>query len=118
MLSSMFYDWNAFDDLIRQSFEAMTARVVHSDKGVGYEFDLPGVKEEDIDVTVESGILTVKGERNGRTMTKSITLPRTIDVSGAEAQYDNGVLQLVFPLSEAAKPRRIELKNSSAKELT
>lgn len=118
MLSSMWNDWNAFDNLMRDAFEPVAVRRHRNDSGVGYEFDMPGCEEDSLEITFESGVLTVKGERSGRTMIRSITVPRSLDWNNAEANYRNGVLRVAMPLSEEAKPRRIEIKRQEHKELT
>lgn len=116
MLSSMWYDWDAFDRLVREAFEAVNVHSRRTDDGIGYEFDLPGVSEDDIDITFDSGTLTVRGERNGRTMIRTVSVPNTVEVDKAEAEYKNGVLRIAMPIAEAAKPKRIQVRKQ--KELT
>ena len=87
------------------------------------EAQLPGMRPEDIDVSIEHGTLTIRGEfqnederkdrnyvmreyRRGSFM-RSLRLPETIDPDAADARFENGVLRLMFPKSEKAKPRRI-----------
>jgi HSP20 family protein len=119
MLSSILYDWDMFDNLMHEAFGAVPVSTRRNDQGIGYEFDLPGVAEEDIEVTVENNVLTIKGERNGRSMLRSITLPRTINSERLEARYQNGVLQILAPYAESAKPRKLEINSSKKpKEIT
>jgi len=87
------------------------------------EFDLPGVSPESIDLDVERNVLTVKAERvprNGdweRLATERVTgafsrqlvLGDNLDLEHIEASYDGGVLRLVVPVAERAKPRKIEI---------
>ena len=92
------------------------------------EAQLPGIKPEDIDVTVEQGVLTIRGEtkaeeerkernylirehRAGR-FSRSLRLPATYDPDACQADFEHGVLRLSFPKSEAAKPRRIQIGGS------
>lgn len=89
------------------------------------EAHLPGLKPDDLDVNVERGVLTISGrteaeqerkERNyllrekrvGR-FTRSVQLPASYTADPSEATFDQGVLRLVFPKAEEAKPRRIQL---------
>lgn len=89
------------------------------------EAHLPGMKPEDINVSVENGVLTISGEtkseeerqernyllrekRSGR-FTRSVHLPPTYAPDPSEAKFDHGELRLVFPKAESAKPRRIEI---------
>ena len=87
---------------------------------------LPGVKPEDIDITIEEGLLTLKAEGKGerednylirerRTgkFHRTLRLPDTVDVDKAETNYDNGVLTLKFPKLEAKKAKKLELKVSA-----
>ncbi len=89
------------------------------------EAHLPGLKAEDLEVQVEQGMLTISGrteaeqerkERNylvreqrmGR-FTRSLQLPPSYNTENCESQYEHGVLRLVFPKAEEAKPRRIQI---------
>lgn len=86
--------------------------------------ELPGVKKEDISVTVEGGVLRISGEsksehedkENGRVIrqerhygqyVRSLRLGAEVDEQKAKAHYKDGVLELVLPKAESVKPRRI-----------
>jgi HSP20 family protein len=87
--------------------------------------ELPDMTREDIDVTVENFVLTVKGEkkladevkeeqfhhieRRYGAFSRSFSLPRTVDSSKVAAEYKNGVLTVRLPLREEAKPRQIKV---------
>ncbi len=87
------------------------------------ELDLPGVRPDSIDVDVERNVLTVRAERlpgNGDwqllaaerthgTFSRQLVLGDNLDAERIEATYDAGVLRLVVPVAEKAKPRRIEV---------
>ena len=94
------------------------------------EAHLPGMKPDDINVNVERGVLTISGnaesggespgrnyllreKRSGR-FSRSLQLPATYTADPSEASFEHGVLRLVFPKAEEAKPRRIQL-NSGAR---
>ena len=90
------------------------------------EFDLPGVSRESIDLDVERNVLTVRAERlpgNGdwemlaserpRGMfSRQLVLGDNLDLDRIEAAYEGGVLRLVVPVAEKAKPRKIEVSGS------
>ncbi|GAA0968575.1 18 kDa heat shock protein [Nocardioides aquaticus] len=85
------------------------------------EFDLPGVAPETIDLDVERNVLTVRAERVARNgdwesltaerprgvFSRQLVLGDNLDLDAVEASYDAGVLRLVVPVAEKAKPRRI-----------
>lgn len=87
--------------------------------------DLPGVNKEDVSISMENNILTIKGERilvnkeerkeyfreeriRG-SFYRRFTLPDTADESGIEAKMKNGVLEIIIPKKELAKARLIEI---------
>lgn len=88
--------------------------------------DMPGVKEDDIDVHVEEGRLTISGarhetkerddetfhiaERHFGTFTRTFVLPREADLDKIEAKLERGVLTVTVPKRADAKPRKIEIK--------
>jgi HSP20 family protein len=90
--------------------------------------DLPGVDPGSIDITVESGVLTVSAERRfeqededeiivnerpqGR-FNRDLRLGSAIDVDKIGANYEGGVLTLTLPISERAKPRTIQVQARS-----
>jgi len=87
--------------------------------------ELPDMTREAIDITVESGTLTIKGEkklvtdvreesfhrgeRRYGTFSRSFSLPQTVDTAKVGADYRNGVLTVRLPLREEAKPRQIKV---------
>lgn len=86
---------------------------------------VPGVAPEDIDVTIEDGVLTISAEtpqngddsyiireRRAGKIYRALRLPNTLDVGKAETEYKHGVLTLTFPKVEAVKVRRLEIKGA------
>lgn len=87
--------------------------------------ELPEMKREDISVTFENGVLTLKGERGFEQETKnenyhrierrhgafsrSFTLPNTVDASRISAAYKDGILTVRLPQREEAKPKQIDV---------
>jgi HSP20 family protein len=88
------------------------------------EFDLPGVDPGSIDLTVEKNALTVRAQRNWEpkesqevliaerpqgTFTRQLFLGESLDADNIQATYDHGVLRLVIPVAEKAKPRKVQI---------
>lgn len=94
------------------------------------EFDLPGVSRESIDLDVERNVLTVKAERMPRngdwqmlanerttgTFSRQLVLGDNLDLERIEASYDGGVLRLIVPVAERAKPRKIEIQDTAPED--
>ena len=88
------------------------------------EFDLPGVSPDSVDLDVERNVLTIRAERvagNGDwqmlaserprgAFSRQLVLGDNLDLERIEAAYRDGVLRLVVPVAEKAKPRKIELR--------
>lgn len=89
------------------------------------EVDLPGMKKEDIDLSVMENMVTIKGERKSEhrageagyqrferqtgTFQRSFEIPGGFDGAKVEAQYENGVLTVKLPKREESKPRQINV---------
>lgn len=87
---------------------------------------VPGIKPEDVEITLTDNVLTIKGETKDEQETKeenyhlrerrfgsfmrSIALPNSVDADKIEAVNEHGVLTLTLPKAEAVKPKRIEVK--------
>ena len=88
--------------------------------------ELPGVQADDLEITMEDGLLTIQGERHFAhdsseqqfhrverrygTFRRSITLPAHVMAEGIQASFDNGVLQILVPKAEEAKAKRIQVR--------
>ena len=94
------------------------------DEHVYVDAEIPGFKKDEINVTMENGMLHISGERkvektkgeshlSERRYTKisrSFTLPTAVNESNVDAKLDNGVLHLILNKREEVKPRKIEVK--------
>ena len=85
--------------------------------------DIPGVKPEDIDVSMEDGVITIKGEKKNEATTEKegykrversygtfyrrFSLPDTADSEAISAKSKDGVLEIIIPKREAVKPKKI-----------
>ncbi|MBL8910215.1 MAG: Hsp20/alpha crystallin family protein [Archangium sp.] len=127
--------WRDFDDFFRgieqpaQNTERMlvpTADVVENDKAIEIHLELPGFAPEAIDVKLEGNQLTVSATRNEEkttenkgwlrrerslgSMSRSFTLPNTLDGTKPEASYKHGVLTVTLPKKEEVQPRSLKVK--------
>jgi len=88
--------------------------------------ELPGMKKEDVKITIENGVLAISGEKKNASeeeqkgfhlmerrfgaFRRTVTLPRKLDAAKAQASFEDGVLAVRIPRSEEAKPRELEIK--------
>jgi HSP20 family protein len=100
---------------------------IHQDKDSVYvTCEVPGMKKEDIDITLHEGMLTLSGERkreeevkDGETFRserffgkfhRTFTLPTPVVEGKVKASYQNGILTVTLPKAEEAKPKRIDVE--------
>ena len=100
--------------------------ITHEDDSVVVEASIPGVKPDEVEVTIEDGRMTIEGKtavesdesqsgyvvrerRTGR-FYRAIRLPETVDADGAESRYENGVLTVTLPKQASRKARKVEVK--------
>lgn len=107
--------------------------VADEDDRIQLSFEIPGVKPDDLEVTVESGMLTVSGEkkyerregddqkgpysverRSGR-FERTIALPESVDTDNVTARYENGVLRVELPKLAESRKRRIQIGRGPAR---
>jgi HSP20 family protein len=135
-----------FDRIVRRAFggsavnragysyaPALPMDTVRRDGEVVLRFDVPGVDQDKIDVTVDKGVLTVSAtreeaktegenpvvrERLFGSFTRRVRLSDNLDAEAIEASHHDGVLEIRIPVREEAKPRKITVgAPSEAKEL-
>lgn len=115
------------DRLVGRSSGMMPMDAFERDGVYTVKFDVPGVTSGDIDLTVERNMLTVTVERQKELDTEDVNwivrerpagrhsrqlrLGPALDGSRVEASYDQGVLTVMIPMSEQAKPQRIDIKS-------
>ncbi len=133
-----------FDRMIERAFSwpaatwtwstpGMPMDAVRREGEVELRFDLPGVAQDSIEVTVDRGVLTVSAQRKEEraegenpfvrerlmgTFTRRISLGDSVDSDHIEAAYHDGVLTVRVPLAEHAKPRKVAITTGEKKPLT
>ena len=119
---------NGRTDMMQQrqmnmAFQRPRAHIVENTDGYELQVELPGVNRSGLEVTVENGELTIIGRRQpfqtegelvyresrAADFRRVFEVDPSIDTTRISARLDQGVLTLVLPKAEAAKPRRIEI---------
>ena len=104
---------------------AFPVEVWETDDAVEIKAALPGMRPEDVDITVANDVLTIKAEHPGETddgqrnyhrreitygsYTRSFSLPVSVDSDKAEANYEHGMLYLKLPKAESVRPKQIKI---------
>lgn len=119
----------AFEPLAEPIGWMPAMEIVEKDDTLIVTAELPGVNMKDLDITLEDGVLTIRGEKKeerkedeGRyhmwerrygSFQRAFTLPKAVDASKIAAKFDNGVLTVTLPKSEKAKVqgRKIPISN-------
>lgn len=110
-----------------QRGQALALDLEETDNDLVVTTTLPGVKAEDVDISVRDNVLSIRAETSRETkegqegkyylkerfygaFQRAITLPVAVNPDKAEARFEDGVLTLTLPKAEEAKPRRIAVK--------
>ena len=119
----------AFDDEgIARGAWAPSVDIYENKDQIVLEAELPGMKQDDFDLSIENNVITLRGERKFEktdegdnyhrversygAFTRSFTLPQTVSAEGAIAEYNNGVLRVTLPKREETKARRIQVSGT------
>ena len=105
---------------------APTADVREDAKALTFEFELPGLRPEQVEITADNGVLTVRGEKEERrvegeghhhiaersygSFTRSFQLPQGVDEERIEASFAHGVLTVTVPKAALPQPRKIAIR--------
>jgi HSP20 family protein len=99
--------------------------VAETDEGIVVTAELPGIKQEEVDISIADNVLTLKGEkkeekevkeknyhrveRSYGSFQRSISLPTGVEAGKAKATYKDGILRVTVPKVEEAKPKQIKI---------
>jgi HSP20 family protein len=124
-------DYRPFTFFGNGLYEHMPLDIEQTKDQLVIKVSLPGVKLEDVDISISGNVLTIKGETKEEEKTKeaeyvcrerfigefsrSLSLPEGLDTEKAEAVMANGILTLTIPKSEEAKPKSIKVKALASK---
>ena len=115
----------ATSEALEGSLWSPAVDIVETDNEIVLRADLPGVEPKDVDIQVQNGTLTLRGERKFESDVKednfrriervygsfvrSFTLPQAVDPESVAAEYRNGVLEVKLPKRPEAKPKQIKV---------
>lgn len=104
--------------------------IYESEGEIVLEAELPGMKRDDFEVSIENNIITLKGEKNFEkseesdsyhrveraygSFTRSFSLPRSVSAENTKADFSNGILRVSLPKKEEAKARKIKVAGEDA----
>jgi HSP20 family protein len=111
---------------------AMPVDMYQTENEVVVKTALPGMKPEDVEITITGDTLSIRGEKKADekvkredyiyqehrygTFSRTVTLPAGLDTNKADANFEDGVLTLTIPKSEQVKPKQIKIKAKGAIE--
>lgn len=117
------------DELMTSGTFVPAVDVYEDEHNIVLNVEVPGIKQDDIDIRLENNTLTIRGERkfeqevkeenfhrierNYGAFTRSFTLPNTVDPEQVSADYDNGVLKVKLAKRAEAKPKQIKVNIGS-----
>jgi HSP20 family protein len=121
---------SADDDVMRRGVWAPPVDIYDSgSQELVIKAELPDMKKDDIEITVENNTLTLRGEkkmdsdlkeecchrieRTYGAFSRTFSLPATVDTTKVSADYKNGVLTIKLPVREEAKPKQIQVQVQS-----
>ena len=113
------------EEALQGSSWAPAVDILEKDNEIVLRADMPGLDPKDVDIQVQNGTLTLRGERKFESDVKednfrrvewvygsfvrSFSLPQTVDAEKVEAEYKNGVLEVKLPKRPEAKPKQIKV---------
>jgi HSP20 family protein len=134
-MNSLFRDLSSGEsnDVLTTASFVPAVDIYEDEHKVVLKLEVPGVKQEELDIRVENNTLTVRGERKMEKEEKeenfhrierrygsfyrAFTLPTTVDTEHIEANYDSGVLQLTLQKKAEAKPKQIKVNVGGTKQV-
>jgi HSP20 family protein len=124
-VNSLFQDYAGDQGTVTAAAFAPAVDVFENGEKVVLKLDIPGIKEEDLDIRVENQTLSVRGERKFESEEKeenfhrierrygsffrSFSLPTTVDTENVAATYEAGVLKLELKKKASAQPKQIKI---------
>ena len=118
--------WQGYGVGSEVTYRSLPLDVVHEGEDILVHASVPGIAPEDIQVSIEDGVLTIEGEaktehandgesylvreRGVGRLRRALRLPDTVDADSAESRYENGVVTVKLPKVEAKKARKLNIE--------
>ncbi|MBI9105713.1 MAG: Hsp20/alpha crystallin family protein [Spirochaetales bacterium] len=100
--------------------------VFEDEQAFNISCELPGIEQEEVEISIAANVLTIKGSKNDEkeansgkyyrretwsgTFQRTLSLPVSVDINKIEAELKNGILLVTIPKTEEAKPKQISVK--------
>ena len=126
LFDDFFSPWRGRGLLPRETIWTPQLDVYEDENNIIVNVDVPGMKPEDIDISVSGNALSIRGEKKQEekkegkdyyrmeraygSFSRTVELPSTVDTKKINATYKDGVLEVVLPKVEEAKPQKIKIK--------
>jgi HSP20 family protein len=124
-----------FEDTFTRDGNAWTPAVdiKETNNDLRVDLELPGLRPEDVEITAENGVLTIRGEKRSErkegeenryhlversygSFMRSFTLPKGIDENQIQADFENGILSIHIPKAALPQPKRIQIGGNERKQ--
>jgi HSP20 family protein len=124
-----------FEDTFTRGGNSWTPAVdiKETDNDLRLDLELPGLRPEDVEITAENGILTIRGEKRSErkegeenryhlversygSFMRSFTLPQGVDENQIQASFDNGILSIQIPKAALPQPKKIQISGGQHKQ--
>ena len=124
-----------FEDTFARDGSNWTPAVDIKETGsdIRVDLELPGLKPEDVEITTENGLLTIRGEKRSErkegedsryhvversygSFMRSFTLPQGVDENQIQAEFDSGILSVRIPKAALPQPKRIQISANDQKQ--
>lgn len=123
-----------FDVFSKEDYFAPSCEILDEEKSYKISLDIPGLKQDEIDIEVKDNHLYISGERKMSENTKReaylrserrygkfsrvFSLPQNVNADNIEARFENGVLDLTLPKEEKSSTKKIKISNISQESIT
>ncbi len=104
------FGFDPFQDY--RSHPAFEYNVTRTERGYEVEVPVPGFKPSEIDITFKDGVLSIAGNSERRTFSRSFTVPDDVDIDTIGANVENGMLVLKLERRPEAQPKKIQINAS------